>query len=397
MTCDEAREAFSDLYDATLTGAPLVAVNRHLETCPACRGEWAAFRGALQALAALGSDDPSPGFATRVRQQIQEPSSWRGVLRWFFFPLHVKVPIHALAVVLVAFAGFFLYQRSPEVRRGTESGMPSPPPAVSEAPGMGAVLPPASKAPDASRADKEMTRESQGPTSRTFGLKAKRAEPRTAPPDAVTSAPEAGLEREKERAPSAVREEGMGQEETAAPRGPAKMGGPSPEPPAESPQPGVVTRRLLRPAPPPLQAPAPSAAAPQPTIEGRLSSIPSADELYSAALTDMGRQRYDRAIDGYRAFVTQHPRDRRVPDARLRLAEVYSAQHRYAEAIPEYEALAREFPDSPLIPTALYRLAQARLALGDQTGCRVLRDLLGRYPQAPEAALVRETLSAQCP
>ncbi len=111
----------------------------------------------------------------------------------------------------------------------------------------------------------------------------------------------------------------------------------------------------------------------------------------------MGRQRYDRAIDGYRAFVTQHPRDRRVPDARLRLAEVYSAQHRYAEAIPEYEALAREFPDSPLIPTALYRLAQARFALGDQTGCQVLRDLLGRYPRAPEAALVRETLSAQCP
>jgi len=28
MTCDEAREAFSDLYDDTLSGAPLAAVTR---------------------------------------------------------------------------------------------------------------------------------------------------------------------------------------------------------------------------------------------------------------------------------------------------------------------------------------------------------------------------------
>ncbi len=111
----------------------------------------------------------------------------------------------------------------------------------------------------------------------------------------------------------------------------------------------------------------------------------------------MARQRYDQAIDGYRAFITQHPRDRRVPDARLRLAEVYSAQQRYAEAILEYEALARQFPDSPLIPTALLRLAQARLALGDQAGCTLLRDLTNQYPESTEAAQAREVLSTRCP
>ena len=110
----------------------------------------------------------------------------------------------------------------------------------------------------------------------------------------------------------------------------------------------------------------------------------------------MDSQRYDRAIDSLRAFMAQNPRDARIADARLRLADAYVAQRHYTEAVAEYAALAREFPDSPLIPTALYRQAQALLAAGDQAGCRMLQDVADRYPQSPEAALAREALSTRC-
>lgn len=160
----------------------------------------------------------------------------------------------------------------------------------------------------------------------------------------------------------------------------------------ESPEPGVAGPRLKASAPAPAQSPAPAK-------EGQLSTMGtgSADELYSTALKDLARQEYDRAIDGLRSFVAQHPRDARVPDARFRLAEAYFTRQRYAEAIPEYEALTREFPDSPLVPTALLRQGQARLALGDPTGCQVLGDVAGRYPRAPEATQAREVLSTRCP
>jgi tol-pal system protein YbgF len=132
--------------------------------------------------------------------------------------------------------------------------------------------------------------------------------------------------------------------------------------------------------------------------ERRIASTPAgtADYLYSTALTDLDLQSYDRAIGSLRAFIQQNPRDPRIPDARLRLADAYVAQHRYKEAIPEYEALAREFPASPLIPAALYRQAQARLALGEPAGCQMLRDVADRYPQTPEATLARDTLSTRC-
>ena len=99
----------------------------------------------------------------------------------------------------------------------------------------------------------------------------------------------------------------------------------------------------------------------------------------------------------FRAFAAQHPRDARVPDARFWLADSYFAQQRYAEAIPEYEAVIGQYPASRRVPTAMLKQAQARLALGDRAGCQSLRDLIGRFPQAREAAQARETLTARCP
>src|SRR3990172_2536972 len=117
MTCDEAREAFSDLYDEALSGPPLVTITQHLASCTACRAEWAAFQKAMRAVSGLGGAEPSPGFAARVRQGIEAPTRWQRAVHWLFFPLRVKVPIQALALVLVAFAGLLIYQRSPELRR----------------------------------------------------------------------------------------------------------------------------------------------------------------------------------------------------------------------------------------------------------------------------------------
>jgi tol-pal system protein YbgF len=118
--------------------------------------------------------------------------------------------------------------------------------------------------------------------------------------------------------------------------------------------------------------------------------------LFAAALADLTRQGYDEAIANLRSFVTRYPRDPRVADARLRLGDAFSAMRRYAEAISEYEAVIQSFPDSPLVPAALYRQGQARLALGDQTGCRLFRDVAGRFPQSPEASLARQALSSAC-
>lgn len=124
---------------------------------------------------------------------------------------------------------------------------------------------------------------------------------------------------------------------------------------------------------------------------------PSAEELFSSAVTAFAAERYDPAIADLRVFLAQHPSDGRAPDARFLLADAYRAQGRYAEAGAEFEAFLRQYPRHSRAPLALYRQGEVRILQGDQSGCNILRDAVNRYPDVPEAAAARETLSARCP
>lgn len=389
MRCDEARAVFSELYDEALSGAPLVTVTQHLASCPACRAEWTSFRNAMQAVADLGTAEPSPGFAARVRRRLEAPPRWRRVLRWLFLPLHVKVPIQAVAVLLLAFAGLLLYERSPELRRAIEPSQIPSPPVAREAP-----------APAPPRAGGEPARKEEGPAPQAETPKATQAEPAAPPMAAVGPTPAAPQEGEKTRGAPVLRGETGDSGTAATPSQPLKAEEPPREFRAKSAEPGGAVapgQPSARSLAVPPSAPRPSAA-PAPTKEAQTSAPQAkpADVLYGTGLAELADGKFDRAVESLRAFLARYPQDARVPDARLRLGEAYFGQGRYAEALQEYKAVAQQFPSSPQVPTALYLQAQARLAQGDRSGCQLLREVADLYPQAPEAASARQVLAARC-
>ena len=120
MNCAEAREAFSDLYDGTLAGPPLASLSQHLDGCPACTAEWGAFRRAMHALKDLGDEEPSHDFAARVAERIEAPRWWRRAAAALVFPLRVKIPIHAVALAMLWLVGLWVFQESPELRKGVD-------------------------------------------------------------------------------------------------------------------------------------------------------------------------------------------------------------------------------------------------------------------------------------
>ena len=424
MTCDEARETFSEFYDDMLSGARLMDLTQHLDECPDCRAEWAAFSMSVQVVNGLGMADPLPGFAARVRQQIEAPPWWRRLARTLFVPLPVKVPIHVVALAVLSFAGLMLFQRSPELRREAEVKVAPPPPAARQAP------PPGSRTPAPPRAGKEKA----APAGKGVGApeapsKVERAEGEAASPDASAPPPPAPMPLEKkERAPSSLQAEAPKSQSAAPLTSPQTGAGRSAEPQATAEDLRMPLGRLQSPPPPqaesrgaaedlrppagrlqsgtlppaqPRAAPAsPTPPAPAaPPGPDRLSSVPakSPDELFSSAATQYAQQEYDRAIEGLNTFIATHPQDPRVADARYLLGDSYFLRRRYAEAIPEFDTLIRQFPDSRRIPGALYRGGQARLSMGDRAGCQLLREVATRYPQAREAASAREDLSTRCP
>jgi tol-pal system protein YbgF len=382
MTCDEAREAFTDLYDGTLSGWPLTVLSQHLDGCRACRLEWADFRKAMQALGDLRDEEPSPGFAARVVERIERPSWWRRAADSIVFPLRLKVPIHAAALVLLGVAGIWIFQRSPELRRAADIGAPAPAErSVSS--------PPPAPIPDKAAVEPQ--------------TEARPVIPAPPPPIKMAQPPvPAPLTVERSEAPPVARER------EAAPEGPAtrdEVSSPASAPPpnAKQTEPEPAAARPLRMGPAPegsgekmgstLQAkPA------RPSAEKEVAASPAgtADDLFSAAATEYAAQDYAAAVEHFRAFLAQHPKDKRAPDAQFFQAESYRAQHRYAEAAAAFGSFLGQYPDHRRAPVALYRQGETRLAQGDASGCQVLRDALNRYPGVREAAAAREALAVQC-
>jgi len=132
MNCHDATARFSDLRDGHLSGDELAEVERHVTNCPVCRTEWVYFREAVEALHGLGSVEPSPGFAARVRAKIEAPPWHRRLARRLFIPWEIKLPLEAAALVLVAIGITVIYQRSPEMGQGVERPQVSRPPAQIE-------------------------------------------------------------------------------------------------------------------------------------------------------------------------------------------------------------------------------------------------------------------------
>jgi tol-pal system protein YbgF len=385
MTCDEAREAFTDLYDGTLSGPPLTVLSQHLDGCRACRLEWEAFRQAIQALRVLRDEEPSSEFAARVVERIEAPPWWRRAIDVLVFPLHLKLPIHAAALVLVGVVGLWVFQRSPELRQAADVRVPAP---------AARSVSPQLSTPGPEKTPAEPT------------VKAKPPAQAPAPPSkAVAPRATAPSIAEKKVGPPAVREnQGAAQLPSAAEEeAPKTLAAPAPSL-AKKTEPESAAPRLLRSAPAHEESDAKAESAPQvksasPGMGKQVAGPPAgtADDLFSTAATEFAAQNYEGAVEHFGAFLLQYPKDRRAPDARFFLAEAYRAQRRYAQAVAEYDAFLSQYPEHRKAPDALYRQGETRLDLGDAAGCRMLRDALNRYPGVREAATAREILAARCP
>jgi hypothetical protein len=140
MNCQEATTQFSDLHDGRMSGVERTELEAHLAVCLDCGQEWGRFRETIETLHGLGAVEPRPGFAGRVREQIERPPWFRRLTRWLFIPWKAKLPLEAAALVLLAVGIVVIYKRLPEMRQVVERPGPQQP-LVSLEPGRRDELP----------------------------------------------------------------------------------------------------------------------------------------------------------------------------------------------------------------------------------------------------------------
>ena len=76
----------------------------------------------------------------------------------------------------------------------------------------------------------------------------------------------------------------------------------------------------------------------------------------------------DKALNAYRTYLEQFPRDKNSALALHRMAAIYSQTEKYAEAVDLLKRIAQEFPYYPDLPIVRYEIADRLFLLGEYQG-----------------------------
>lgn len=126
---EELRSMLPAMAGGDLVKTELALLEQHLAECRECRAELAELQLVLQAMRETPELEPPPWLATRIMAQVREEAASR--TGWFarlFLPLQIKLPLEALALVMICATVWYVVQ---DVERSQQR--PQIPPAA-EAP-----------------------------------------------------------------------------------------------------------------------------------------------------------------------------------------------------------------------------------------------------------------------
>ena len=344
MSCLETRELLSAWLDEALDVRERAAVDAHLAACADCRREVEGLRSTLTLLSRVEPARAPVGFVDTVMAKAH-PTPWYVRLgRIIFFPLSIKLPIEAGAMIVIAVLGVYLLQRTPELKDAarpdglapaapTSRTEPPPPPAPPAPPAAASAPTPAQ--PPAVERDAGL-RKAAPPASGD-----KRESFNVAPPAGqAQSVPEKRREVEQEAAPPAAAAPPAERSKAAGPV-PRTAAPASPESREASPPKADSDRKGALAAPSPMMSAKQQAAAPSVT----------------GALTVKDRQEAERALGDLIARTGAQEIGRRQ-DAGATVVDVVVPQAAYAGFTKDLAGLGSLRIDGPPAETAqLVRLS----------------------------------------
>jgi len=117
MDCEKVRDRFSSLWEKELTPVEKKTVKEHLSSCPACRREFEQFEKTMRWLQSVGEVEVPDEFLPELLKKMEERKriapDKKATERWFKFPLSLKLPVQAVAMVAIVFLVLYLTKMMP--------------------------------------------------------------------------------------------------------------------------------------------------------------------------------------------------------------------------------------------------------------------------------------------
>jgi hypothetical protein len=111
MKHNDIRHKLSEYIDGSISAHDKAEIEVHLKTCRKCSDALNELRKTVEHIKTIEEVEP-PAWMTqkimaKVRAEAEKKKSW---FRRWFFPLHIKLPLEAVAMMFLAVTVFYIYQ-----------------------------------------------------------------------------------------------------------------------------------------------------------------------------------------------------------------------------------------------------------------------------------------------
>jgi hypothetical protein len=143
MECHDVRKNLSAYLEGTVSPGDRELIDQHLASCRACSKVLYELNRTAEVLRHLKEVEPPPGMKQKIMARVREEAEpKKGFIQKFFYPLHIKVPLEAFAMVLIAVIAVYVFKtvepqmkdlRVPSVREPVIARQEAPYPAKAPA------------------------------------------------------------------------------------------------------------------------------------------------------------------------------------------------------------------------------------------------------------------------
>lgn len=111
MECKDIQDKLSAYIDGVLSSEEKTLVNKHLKTCQRCREAFSELKKTVGHLKKLEEMEPPSWLSQKIMAKIRKAAEpKKGILQRLFYPLHIKLPIEAVAAIFIAVTAVYLYK-----------------------------------------------------------------------------------------------------------------------------------------------------------------------------------------------------------------------------------------------------------------------------------------------
>ncbi len=122
MEHNDIRHRLSEYIDRSVTSEERAAIEAHLKTCTQCSEALSELRKTIEHIKTVEEIDPPAWMTQKIMATVRaEVGEKKSLFQRLFYPLAVKIPIQAIAVLFLAVTGYYIYQNVQPAERITEA------------------------------------------------------------------------------------------------------------------------------------------------------------------------------------------------------------------------------------------------------------------------------------